>query len=429
MNIFRESIPRTIILTVCAGIMPQLFFKNGFLLSYFLTMGLESSDVLIILSLPSLFMLFLSVPFAYFADRHGIKRIGVLGIFLTVSGFLLLILAAFFNSPAASHFILSGIILFSIGVSSLLSGWFGLLSPLVPEAERGKFFGTLRVTWQVYAIGCSYAITRILEQNTTLTTYQFLLLFFTILLICQVFLYLKIPEVEKNRTRGESMRNILAKVPDIQGYMPFCAYCFLLMLATGSWPVTLGLLEKNVLSFSDDAIVHMGTMLFLGSILGFYAGGRLVDRFGTKIVFLVVHFSYFVFLFLVILRGLVSFPMTTYFSILTFCLGLVQAASSIALTSEMMALTPPSNRSVITSICISLQAGGAAISGLISGKIIEYGVLSKTWTFKSLTLSCYDSLILFYAVMVFVFIVTLGLIPSVVRTRKAQWLPHSPKTI
>ncbi|THB79969.1 MAG: MFS transporter, partial [Desulfobacteraceae bacterium] len=351
MNIFRESIPRTIILTVCAGIMPQLFFKNGFLLSYFLTMGLESSDVLIILSLPSLFMLFLSVPFAYFADRHGIKRIGVLGIFLTVSGFLLLILAAFFNSPAASHFILSGIILFSIGVSSLLSGWFGLLSPLVPEAERGKFFGTLRVTWQVYAIGCSYAITRILEQNTTLTTYQFLLLFFTILLICQVFLYLKIPEVEKNRTRGESMRNILAKVPDIQGYMPFCAYCFLLMLATGSWPVTLGLLEKNVLSFSDDAIVHMGTMLFLGSILGFYAGGRLVDRFGTKIVFLVVHFSYFVFLFLVILRGLVSFPMTTYFSILTFCLGLVQAASSIALTSEMMALTPPSNRSVITSIC------------------------------------------------------------------------------
>ena len=58
-----------------------------------------------------------------------------------------------------------------------------------------------------------------------------------------------------------------------------------------------------------------------------------------------------------------------------------------------------------------------------------YGILSKTWIFKGLLLSNYDTLILFSSVMVFVFIVTLGLIPSVVKTKKVQWVPHSSKTL
>ena len=78
---------------------------------------------------------------------------------------------------------------------------------------------------------------------------------------------------------------------------------------------------------------------------------------------------------------------------------------------------------------MSLLWGGAAISGVISGKLIEYEILSKTWLFRGLTLSNYDTLILFSSIMVFVFIVTLGLIPSVVKTRKVQWIPHSSKTL
>jgi MFS family permease len=419
----------TIVLSVSASIMPQLFFKNGFLLSYFLKLGLKSSDVLILLSLPSAIMFFLSVPFAYYADRYGKKKIGISGIILTIAGFSFITLAGFFDTQLAIKFIVCGIILFSIGISALLSGWFALLSPLIPEAIRGSFFGTLRGSWQIFAIGCSFVLTFILERNTSLGTYQVILTFFTCLLILQIFLYSKIPEREKNRSGKKSILSIVAGIPQVPGYMPFCAYCFLLMLATGTWPATMGLLEKNVLHFSDDAIVHMGTMLFMGSMVGFYTGGKMVDKFGTKMVFLVVHFSYFLFLFLVILRGVVPIPPVYYFSFLTFGLGLIQASSSIALTSEMVALAPEKNKSVIISLCMSLQWGGAAISGVISGKLIEYGILSKTWIFKGLSLSNYDSLILFSSVMVFVFIVTLGLIPSVIKTKKVQWVPHAPKTL
>ncbi len=419
----------TIVLSVCASIMPQLFFKNGFLLSYFLKMGLKSSDVLILLSLPSVILFFLSVPFAYYADRYGKKKIGISGIILTISGFSFIISAGFFDTQTSTKFIVYGIILFSIGVSALLSGWFALLSPLIPETIRGSFFGAMRVSWQIFAIGCSFILTFILERSTSLGTYQLILTFFTCLLILQIFFYSKVPEIEKSSLEKKSLPEIVASIPEVPGYMPFCAYCFLLMLATGAWPVTMGLLEKNVLHFSDDTIVHMGTMLFLGAMVGFYAGGKLVDKFGTKIVFLVVHFLYVLFLFLVILRGMIPIPLVSYFSFLTFGLGLIQASSSIAITSEMMALAPAKNKSVIISLCMSLQWGGAAISGVISGKLIEYNLLNKTWIFKGLTLSNYDTLILFNSVMVFVFIVTLGLIPSVVKTKKVQWVPHSSKTL
>jgi MFS family permease len=429
MNIFKNKIMMTIVLSVSASIMPQLFFKNGFLLAYFLKLGLKSSDVLILLSLPSAIMFCLSVPFAYYADRYGKKKIGISGIILTIAGFSFITLAGFFDTQLAIKFIICGILLFSIGISALLSGWFALLSPLIPEAIRGSFFGTLRVSWQIFAIGCSFVLTFILERNTSLGTYQVILTFFTCLLILQIFLYSKIPEREKNRSGKKSILSIVAGIPQVPGFMPFCAYCFLLMLATGTWPVTMGLLEKNVLHFSDDTIVQMGTMLFLGSMVGFYTGGKMVDKFGTKMVFLVVHFSYFLFLFLVILRGVVPIPPVYYFSFLTFGLGLIQASSSIALTSEMVALAPEKNKSVIISLCMSLQWGGAAISGVISGKIIEYGILNKTWIFKGLSLSNYDSLILLSSVMVFVFIVTLGLIPSVIKTKNVQWVPNAPKTL
>jgi MFS family permease len=429
MNIFKDKIMRLVALVVCAGIMPQLFFKNGFLLSYLLNIGFKSSDVLILLSTPSFIMFILSVPFAFYADKYGKKKIGTIGMILTCVGFLLITLAGSFNQQIAFLMIILGIIIFSIGFSCVLAGWFALLSPLIPESVRGSFFGNLRVTWQIFAIACSFVITFILEQNAALTTYQLMLAFFTALLVIQIFLYLKIPEMETNGAKDTSIRSILSSIPLVPGYLPFCAYCFLLMLATGAWPVTLGLLEKNVLFFSDDTIVHMGTMLFIGSMVGFYVGGKMVDKLGTKLVFIVVHFLYFTFLSIVIFRNLIPVSLPIYFSFITFNLGLIQAASSIALTSEMMALAPRENKSVIISICSSLQMGGAAISGVISGKVIEYGILSKNWTMMNLELSDYDTLLLFSAILVFVFIVTLGLIPSVIKTRKVQWVPHSSKTL
>jgi len=238
-----------VILTVCAGIMPQLFFKNGFLLAYLSKLNIKSSDVMILLALPSVMMFFISMPFAYYSDRYGIKKIGASGIFMTFAGFVLLIMAGFFKGTLVVSFVIGGFVIFSVGVAALLSGWFALLSPIVPRKIRGRFFGTMRLSWQIFAIGCSFIITYILEKNASMLSYQLILIFFTSLLFLQMFIYGRIPELEISTPDSKPVRQVFSEIMEIPGYMPFCSYCFLLMLATGSWPVTLGLLEKRCAPF------------------------------------------------------------------------------------------------------------------------------------------------------------------------------------
>ena len=67
------------------------------------------------------------------------------------------------------------------------------------------------------------------------------------------------------------------------------------------------LLEKDVLDFSDDRIVLIGNLMVLGGMLGFVLGGRMVDRFGTKYVFLCCHFGFSAVLLLVLTRGILDF--------------------------------------------------------------------------------------------------------------------------
>ena len=76
----------------------------------------------------------------------------------------------------------------------------------------------------------------------------------------------------------KSVRNVFS----ISDYKTFCAYLFFLSLFTGACPWIFGLLEKDVLYFSEDQIVLMGMFHVLGLLIGNYVGGNIVDLIGTK---------------------------------------------------------------------------------------------------------------------------------------------------
>jgi len=81
------------------------------------------------------------------------------------------------------------------------------------------------------------------------------------------------------------------------GFLPFCAYAFLLALFTGGCPTLFGLVEKTFLHLSDGTVTLLANARLVGSILGFYLGGKIVERFGTKPVFLSCHFCFGLILF------------------------------------------------------------------------------------------------------------------------------------
>ncbi len=102
--------------------------------------------------------------------------------------------------------------------------------------------------------------------------------------------------------------------------------------------------------------------------------------------------------------------------------GVVSASSSIAISTEMLALIPPKNKSLTTSIFMVMWRAGGALSGAITAWVLSVGVLNESWTLWGQTLTRCDTILLAFAVMIFILIITLGLVPSVLR--KAEWIPR-----
>ncbi|HOX85118.1 MAG TPA: hypothetical protein PKW76_15290 [bacterium] len=413
---------RFAVLAQCAGVLASQLFSSGFMLSYLSLLGATSAAILFFLSLPNLMSFFLTLPFAYIADQFGKKRFGSYGLLGTVLGFALIASAGFLPTEKKLGLVVLGIGFFSISLTFFSAGWFALLEPIVPAAIRGRFFGTLRFSWQAVSILFNGLVIYVLHRYSALSIYQSILVSVTVFLAVRLYFYRRIPEIESTRAGKSSFAQALWHSLNLPGYLPFCSYTFLLMLFTGAAPWLFGLVEKDVLHFSDYQIVLMGNLLFVGSLLGFFLGGAAVDRLGTRMVFLLCHFSFSAVLFAFLLRQSLPFSLPVVTGILNALFGLAQAASGIAITTEMLALISVENKSLASALSLTLIAAGNALSGILSGKALQLGILAPSWTLGQQTLSGYDGLIAIAAVMILLLVVTLGLIPSVMR--KARWVPQ-----
>ena len=408
--------------TACLGGIGVLAFSNGLLLAYFSRLGLSSGEVLALLALPALVQFLLVVPFGFLSDWFGKKRLGLAGLSCTALGLMLMTSLGSLPDPRWMAWGATG--LFSLGSALLNSNWFALVDPLIPSQERGRFFGNLRLTWQtvgfLFALGASH----FLGQSSELQVYQVLFGLIAFFGVARMGSYWKIPEVERSHPPSASFRKVITEVLALPGYLPFCAYCFLLMLFTGACPQLFGLLERNVLGFNDDQLVWVGSLLTVGSLAGFVLGGRAVDRFGTRYVFLLCHLAFGTILLLFLGRSLVPVPPLVWVGFLTLLFGVALAASGIAMTSEILSLIPKENKSLATGVWLTLHSGGAGLSGILSGQMLELGMLSPEWQLLEMPLSAYDTLLLLCGGMVLLLTVTLGLIPSMMRPSQAQWIPQ-----
>jgi hypothetical protein len=198
-----------------------------------------------------------------------------------------------------------------------------------------------------------------------------------------------------------------------RAYLPFCAYAFLLALFTGGCPILFGMIEKTFLHLSDGTVTLLANLRLLGSIVGFYLGGKIVAKLGTKSMFLFCHFGFGIILFLFLWRNAGGGPLVPILGSLEAMFGLVWAASSVAFTVEMYALIPPENKSLSTSVFATLQGAGIAMGGMLPAWAIQLGMFREHWNFVGVVRSDYDALLLICGTLVVVVTVTLGLVPSV----------------
>lgn len=404
---------RSAILNQCFGVVALLALENGLLLVYFKALGMSAVNIVICLAMPHVFIALLGVPSAFLADRFGKKAVGLTGALLQPVGFLLFVALPWVPGAWVHVWAYAGSAIFGAGAGVFTASWFALLSPAVPIGYRGRFFSKLRVSWQFVALLFTLVCVKYLTQDTPVGTLQILLAVNVAGLLARIYFYWRIPEMEKPDRQGDSFWQALRSTLTTPGYVSFISYIFLLALFTMGCPIIFGLIEKNFLGFGDDIVVLMGLLHMVGGVFGFWVVGRAIDRSGTRLVFTLCHFGYAAVILLYLVRGLFGTPVVYAVAPLRFLFGFIFACASCAISTELLALIPPRNKSMSTTLCTTLLRAGRALSGLLAGWVLDLGFIRETWTLWGLDLSDYDALLLVYGVMVTLLVVTLGLVPSV----------------
>ena len=403
------------------GIMGIICFRNGLVLLYLKLLGLSSPAVMVCLALPMFLGGTMTIPFAFMADRCGKKLIGLVGQVLGLIGFALLVLTGFIRQGGLMYTaVAAGVVLFSIGRTMMGAGWFGLMRPVVPEDMRGRFWSKLRFTWQTVGVLFAGASALMLNKNSPLGLFQSVLVFAGLLTGMRIIFYCRIPEASQPVTHTGFLKT-LAHIIKAPGYASFCCYCFLLLLATAGVPALFALLEKEVLDMGDNTVVWLSNIFMIGQIAGFFFIGRVVDRFGTRAVFIICHLTYALVLFLFPVRWALPLPLFAVLAPLHFIYGAAMASSSVAMTTEIMALIPEENQALGTSVGITLIKAGTGFSGMVGAGILSFGILKEKWSLWGHELSNYDSILMMCGFAVLMLVVTLGLVPSVIGQR--HWEP------
>ena len=418
----RTRAMRSVILAQCFGALGAQAFESNFMLLYLAALGVGSSGILMYLAILPFVQAVLLLPAAWWADGRGKKLVGMTGLVLTVVGFAAIAGAGSLRAGVGPKLIGGGATVFATGIALFSAGWFALLSPIVPPEARGRFFARLRISWRSVGIVFAGCCGFLLSKDSPVATFQIVLAVVVAAQVGRLIFYRQVPEVERPVAHQRGVMSSLGEIIRLDGFASFCCYLFLLTLFTTNSQVLFGLIEKKILLYGDGLVIWMANLTMIGSLLGFLLGGWIVDRLGTKSVFLGCHFSFGAILTLFLFRGLFPVPSVFVLGPIHFLFGMVISALSIAVSTEVLALLPRENKSLAAAVVATLQRGGVAVSGMLSAWALRAGLLSDSWTLWGMPMSSYDSLLLLCAVMVVLLVVTLGLVPSVIR--KAEWMPR-----
>lgn len=417
---------RTIIITQCLGMLSAFLFHNGFYLNYFTKLGISSASFAWLAALPSLCSVLLLLPFAFLSDRLGKLKLALAGQIMVITSMAMMLGAGWCSGRLILAMVMGSLLLFCVGGSLQGASWFALLNPIIPAEMRGRFFGRLRVTFISVNIVFTLAVAGIMKWTQSTWVFQALMGVIFAAHILRYFTYARIPELEREDGtvhRQRSFFRACVQVFRIPGFAQFNAYIFLITLFTAGVPIVFGLMQKDVFQFSEAQIMMTGNCFLAGMLVGCGLGGRAVDRFGTRMVFLFTHLAYAAIILSLLTRDLMAWSLFVHVAACTFCFSLTLAMAGVAATSETLALIPETNKSLSTAVYITLANLGVALPGLLVSRLIDWKVLAPTWSAGGVTFTDYDSILIAFAALILLMLAAIGLVPKVVK--KTQLMPRA----
>lgn len=249
--------------------------------------------------------------------------------------------------------------------------WYPLLYDVVPPRQLGRFFGNLRAIWSMAYFGLSVMAGIFLGQDTEL--WKFIVVFGVVaaLQLVREPCVARIPAKPNPARAASAWREDLGDILKHKDILIFSGYFMLLMFLAGFLTQPLVLYMRDMgFSTRDNTLIYAASVL--GSVLGLVLAGRIIDRIGTRLVFMGVHVVLSILALLIALVG--SLPMVyakPFMTVLQIMAGVALAVANLANTAQIFHMAPARAKTMFMSIMMVVSMMGCALSPFMAGLILD----------------------------------------------------------
>jgi len=401
------------IISACFGSLSSIMIRESAIIILFAGMlGASSMLAMTTTALSSIMACLFSLPAAYIAAKVGYKRLILKATYLGALVIFLLALSPYLNSWG-KYGMMFCLISFGCLMTLYSSAWFPFLDEFLPKKERSNFFGMLRFSWQTCCVIFFLICGLIMGKNPELWVLQAIIIFTAIALFGRAYFVIKIKVNEADRKKPKNFRVGLEMVLANKPLVGFSVYlAFLYLVAQGTVPLTYIYL-KNHLHTPDNIVVIVSSLALAGTIIGFLCSGKIINRLGVKKMLLAVHIAFALINFMLFIFSGAGTTSLVIITVLLVCYGFFLSTSSVAVTSEMMALANPDNKALAMAFCVTMYSAGVGGARLLSSLIIGSGILASEWSIGAMNFTMFHTMYLGYGIGILFVCMLLVIVPAV----------------
>jgi len=289
-SVARDAIRNTILAQATGLILPQVLFQGGVISLLVLTLGgseFEVGVIFTVFNLCAVAQLF-AAPYVDAGSRKRILLVSLLVAAIDISLlFLIYPLDHLLSDSAALWFLVAVVFGYAVAVNVATSAWFPLLTEIVPARIRGRFFGRMRMIWQLTSFVVTLLSGWFLGSNPTLGRFYLVFTLGIVFHFTRLYFIRRLPDPPPPRTgRSESiLRDLHRPLADVQ-FRKFLTFIFIVFgLNAATLPFVIPYLKVD-LGFPSSLSVYASASIAFGSVLSLVWWGKLADRWGNRFVFL-----------------------------------------------------------------------------------------------------------------------------------------------
>jgi len=341
--------------------------------------------------IPLMTLIFL-VPFAYMMEKKGIKKVllpvyggGFIGLLIAVAA------GSLPDSMYKATIFSCGVLIYAASIGIHGAGWFPLQRHIVPQGERGNYFGRMRFSWQI-AVGIFLLGSSIIIWNdASVLRLQLVILIGALFSLGRMYFTAKIPERPLEKSVLPLKEKLSNAIQD-KNLMKYSLYGFLLnLLVCSTIPLGYGFI-KYELGIPQHITILLSVFVNISAVAGYWIGSRVIDKNHSGKMFIIVQII-FAFINLLFLLCYKHSSFSLIFSSILICLsGALFAFSSVIASAKMFGMVNENNINISLAVCFGLYNGGKGVSRLISSFMI--GILPDSILLFGIEWSSFHSLFL-----------------------------------